>query len=439
MTIGKHDKTPWATFLAKSLSAGNSQAATSSIRSGAHNSVHRVATGLLLAMAALYVASRFYELSHPAIGFVRAFAEAAMVGALADWFAVTALFRRPLGLPIPHTAVVPRNKDRIGKALAEFVERHFLAPGPVRGRIAGIDFAAALCDWLARPEQRRRLAMRAVNIVSGVLNALKDEDLRRFLREDITERLRTIDIAPLAANLLTVLISENRHQALVDEMVVQAERLLKEYEPALREKVRQRTSWLWKKLSLDEKVADQIVMVAEEALHEVNQEPSHPWRQQFDQAIRAFILELETAEEYRLMLEQLKHRILDDPALQQYFSSLWDELKAAMLRDAASPDPVMRARLEAAIAELAAVLKQDDQTQKKINQWVRVTILRVTASQRHEIGRLISDTIRCWSAESVGEKIAAQVGDDLQYIRINGTLIGGLVGVVIHSVSIVVF
>jgi uncharacterized membrane-anchored protein YjiN (DUF445 family) len=439
MTIGKHDKTPWATFLAKSLSAGNSQAATSSIRSGAHNSVHRVATGLLLAMAALYVASRFYELSHPAIGFVRAFAEAAMVGALADWFAVTALFRRPLGLPIPHTAVVPRNKDRIGKALAEFVERHFLAPGPVRGRIAGIDFAAALCDWLARPEQRRRLAMRAVNIVSGVLNALKDEDLRRFLREDITERLRTIDIAPLAANLLTVLISENRHQALVDEMVVQAERLLKEYEPALREKVRQRTSWLWKKLSLDEKVADQIVMVAEEALHEVNQEPSHPWRQQFDQAIRAFILELETAEEYRLMLEQLKHRILDDPALQQYFSSLWDELKAAMLRDAASPDPVMRARLEAAIAELAAVLKQDDQTQKKINQWVRVTILRVTASQRHEIGRLISDTIRCWSAESVGEKIAAQVGDDLQYIRINGTLIGGLVGVVIHSVSIFVF
>ena len=439
MTIGKHDKTPWATFLAKSLSAGNSQAATSSIRSGAHNSVHRVATGLLLAMAALYVASRFYELSHPAIGFVRAFAEAAMVGALADWFAVTALFRRPLGLPIPHTAVVPRNKDRIGKALAEFVERHFLAPGPVRGRIAGIDFAAALCDWLARPEQRRRLAMRAVNIVSGVLNALKDEDLRRFLREDITERLRTIDIAPLAANLLTVLISENRHQALVDEMVVQAERLLKEYEPALREKVRQRTSWLWKKLSLDEKVADQIVMVAEEALHEVNQEPSHPWRQQFDQAIRAFILELETAEEYRLMLEQLKHRILDDPALQQYFSSLWDELKAAMLRDAASPDPVMRARLEATIAELAAVLKQDDQTQKKINQWVRVTILRVTASQRHEIGRLISDTIRCWSAESVGEKIAAQVGDDLQYIRINGTLIGGLVGVVIHSVSIFVF
>lgn len=398
-----------------------------------------VASGLLLLMFLLYALARAFEPAHPAFGFLRAFAEAAVVGALADWFAVTALFRRPLGLPLRHTEIIPRNKDRIGVALGRFVEHNFLSPEVVAGRIAALDFGGMLGRWLAEPDHAALVAQRVASSLPPVLEAVDSEVVRHFIRDSVLSRLRQFEVAPLTGEILGLLTAEGRHQPLVDAVLREAVAMLKEHEPEIRERVRANTAWLWQKLSMDERISDRILSVAEDTLLEISADHAHPWRQRLDRAVMDFAAALRVSEVYRARGEAIKERLLQHPALQDYLAGLWGEIQRAIVDDVRSERSAIQARLLELARLVAEGLERDEALRVQLNAWVRAAIVTLVNSQRHEVAELIAGTVRQWDGRTMAQKIESQIGDDLQYIRINGTLIGGLVGLLLHGLSVWAF
>jgi uncharacterized membrane-anchored protein YjiN (DUF445 family) len=398
--------------------------------------MRHLATGLLALMAVVFLAARYFEPVHPALGWVRAFAEAAMVGALADWFAVTALFRHPMGVPIPHTAIVPRNKDRIGRNLADFVATNFLASSAVREQIAGVDFVASFAEWLLEPDRPRKLAERIADRIPALLRELDALQLREFLRDSVDRRLREIELAPIVGEVLIVLTAAGRHHRLVDQLIDEFARLLAEYEPAIRGRVREKTAWLWRSVGIDVAVSDKIIRAAEEVLAELGHDPQHPWRRKLDEVLTALGEDLKTSPDYGRKLTALKGELLDHPVLQQYVAGVWDDVQKAIAADVGREGSVIAQAVEQGIKAFAAALVADETARERLNRWLRGAIVRVTEAQRDQIGQLIADTIRRWDPVTFTERIESYVGDDLQYIRINGTLIGGLVGLAIHAVSL---
>ncbi|WP_116136195.1 DUF445 domain-containing protein [Trinickia diaoshuihuensis] len=397
------------------------------------------ATALLAAMAGTYLLSRAFEPRYPALGFLRALAEAAMVGGIADWFAVTALFRHPLGLPLPHTAIIPRNKDRIGENLAAFVETNFLAPELISGKLARIDFAIQFAQWLAVPERGRQIAQWAIDFVPSLLAAIDDEDIRRFLHENVARRVRDLDTPLVVGTIAGTLLEGGRHQAVVTELLEQLGQLFEEHKPLIRQRVRESTAWIWKKLSIDEKVSDNLIAVVDETLGELSANPDHPWRRGFDDAIRNFVEQLRSSPDYLAKWDALKERLVEHPALSDYLANIWRDSKRWIESDTASPDSHIKARIEEAVAGIADGLHSDAAMRDRLNAWLRETMLALIDGQRHAIARLISDTVHHWDADTVTNKIELEVGRDLQFVRINGTVIGGIVGLVLHTLDVLLF
>jgi uncharacterized membrane-anchored protein YjiN (DUF445 family) len=397
--------------------------------------MQRLAALLLVLAGALYVVARLYEPAHPLLGYLRAFCEAAMVGGLADWFAVTALFRHPLGLRLPHTAIIPTNKDRIGDTLGQFVQRNFLSPEVVAAKIAEIDLAGTTARWLADPQRSAPLAAHIAQFLPRILDAMGDEPVRHFLHGNLVAWLRRVDMASLAADVLETLTAQNRHQALVDEIIAQAERFLRESEPEIRARVREKTAWLWQKIGLDEKVADRLIRAAEEALAEVSADPTHAWRQRFTQLVQDYIAALRISSEYQRRAEALKEALVEHPLLTHYLGAVWDEIRARIREDAALPDSRVRAHLQVSLMRLGEGLLADSAVRDAVNASLRQTLIRVVETRRQEVAALIADQVRRWDAGTLTERIERAIGRDLQYIRINGTVIGGLVGVAIHFIS----
>lgn len=398
-----------------------------------------LATALLAAMAALYAVSRMFEARSPALGFVRALAEAAMVGGIADWFAVTALFRHPLHLPLPHTAIIPRNKDRIGDNLAKFVETNFLAPELIAGKLAHIDLTMQFAQWLAQPERSRQIARWTLDFLPSLLAAIDDEDVRRFLHDNLAKRVRSLDTPSIVGTIADTLLEDNRHHAVVTQLLAQLTVLFEEHKPTIRQRVRESTAWIWKKLSIDEKVSDNLIAVVDETLKNLSENPDHAWRRGFDDAIRNFVVELRTSPDYLAKWEALKERFIDHPAVKEYLAIVWRDIKTSIERDAAASPSHIEGRIEEAIAGIAKGLLEDRAMRERLNAWLRDTMLAVIDNQRHGIARLISDTVRHWDAETVTQKIELEVGRDLQFVRINGTIIGGIVGLVLHTIDVLIF
>jgi uncharacterized membrane-anchored protein YjiN (DUF445 family) len=397
--------------------------------------MQRVALALLLAAAVVFVVARIYEPVHPGFGYLRAFCEAALVGGLADWFAVTALFRRPLGLPIPHTAIIPEKKDRLGDALGDFVQRNFLSPEVVAGKLTDIDFSSVLAEWLADPARSGCVAAKLAQLLPRLLDALGEEPMRHFIRDSVAQGLRRLEMAPIAAGILDTLTAGERQQELVDELLRQAERLLREAEPEIRGRVRTKTAWLWQKLGLDEKISDRLIEAAEEALAEVGSDPTHAWRQRFTRLIREYVESLRSSDEYRRQAERLKQAVLAHPELGAYLGAVWDEVRAHVREDAARPDSRMRTNLEGTLVWLGQALRADAAVRDALNGWARAVLTELVQTRRNEVAALISDTVRRWDARTVSDRIERAIGRDLQYIRVNGTLIGGLVGLLLHAAS----
>lgn len=395
-----------------------------------------MAGGLLVVMAGLFIFARTQEGGHPAWGFVRAFAEAAMVGGLADWFAVTALFRHPLGLPIPHTAIIPRNKDRIGDNLAGFLQSNFLTSSVVARRLDSVDIAGALGRWLVSPPADGRLRGGFAKLMAEVLQALDDQAIASLLRSAAAGRLRSLDVSPLIGSALEQMIDVKRHVPVLDAFIVWASRLLQANETAIREMVHERAGWFMRFAGLDEKIADKIVEGIARLLDEMATDPEHPVRAKAEEMLAKLAGDLQTNANVRARVEQIKCELIDNPAVSQWLEGLWGMMRAGLLKAVQSPDAGFSGGFAEAMRRLGIALESDERLSNAVNLYVRRAVVGTVADYGGSIVTLVSDTIRSWDVRTVTDRLEAAVGRDLQYIRINGTLVGGLVGLAIHSIAV---
>ena len=393
-----------------------------------------IATSLLVAMTGLYAVA--VTQAGPSWAYVRAFAEAAMVGGLADWFAVTAIFRRPLGLPIPHTAVIPRNKARIADAIGEFVAVNFLSSSVVAARLENQDLAASFAQQLADRAAARRIADGLIDAAPSVLNLLDDEAVAEFLRRQIADLSKDVRFSAALGRGLAVLTDQGRHQPLLDAAIVEGWRALGEHEAAIRAQVSARTNWLLRLIAIDERAGDVLIRAIEDTLKSIADDPNHPVRLHVTEVLKRFSDDLQNAPELRARVAHVAADMLAHPAVASYFAGLGQSLKAALRDSATAPTSALRSAFADAIARLGAGLLHDEAVRRALN--VHLRALLTEAAQRHggDVGRLISETIRGWDAATVVVKLEQNVGRDLQYIRINGTLIGGLVGLAIHQATL---
>jgi len=396
-----------------------------------------IATGLLVAMAAVYLAARHYEPLHPAAGFVRAFAEAAMVGGLADWFAVTALFRHPLGLPIPHTAIIPRNKERIATALANFLRDNFLVPRVVARRMSGVDVAGAAGKWLAQPpESSGRLRRGASRMAASLLESLDQEQLGGMIKSAVASRLRQTDVAPLIGQALGAAMAEGRHTPLMDGMLRWLAKVIDQNEALIRKMVHERAGAIMRWTGLDETLANAIIDGLYKLVADVAEDPGHPLRAKVEEGLEKLAFDLQFDIPTRMKVEEFKADLLDNPALARWIEGMWEQGRAALLRVARDPDAALTGKLGDALRQLGETLQNDPRLGHMINRFVRRAAVGTAADYGDGIVRLVSDTVRGWDARTITGRLENAVGQDLQYIRINGTLVGGLVGLIIHTLHV---
>ena len=394
------------------------------------------ATGLLVCMAALFVVSRSLQAAYPWLEYVKAFAEAAMVGGLADWFAVTALFRHPLGLPIPHTAIIPRNKDRIGEALANFINENFLVPSVVARRMRNIDVAGAAGRFLRAPAaEGTRIRQGASRLIADVFEGLDDERLGGIVKGAIASRIQKMEVAPLLGHALASAINEDRHVPMLEAAIRWMARALEANEHLIREMVHKKANWALKLAGLDTKLADAILDGLRKLTAEMSTDPAHPVRVKVEEALAQLAMDLQTNPDTRAKVEELKEQLLANQSVALWIDTLWQKGREAIIRAARNPDATLAGRMGEVLKSMGKSLEQDAGVRSAINQFVRRAAAGMAQSYGSSIVKLVSETIRGWDARTVTARLEAAVGRDLQYIRINGTLVGGLVGVAIHALD----
>lgn len=393
-----------------------------------------IATGLLVVMAVIYLVARAYEPQHPGLGYVRAFAEAAMVGGLADWFAVTALFRHPLGLPIPHTAIIPRNKDRIGDSLALFLRDNFLTPSVVARRMRGIDVAAALGRWLSSPGGNSGVREGARRLLGDVVEALADDRLGGMVKGAVVSRLRGVNIAPVLGQALAAAVGEDRHVPVLDGLLRWADQLLTSSEDMIRQLVHDRANPLLRWTGLDERIADAIVDGLKKLVGDMADDPHHPLRLKIEEGLQKLASDLGQDAAMQDRVGRLRDALIDNPAIAAWFEGMWQALRTGIVRAVRNPE-LTGGRMGDAMRQLGETLLEDQRLRVLLNRFVRRATVGAVASYGDGIVALVSDTIRGWDARTVTHRVEAAVGRDMQYIRINGTLVGGLVGLFLHLIG----
>jgi uncharacterized membrane-anchored protein YjiN (DUF445 family) len=395
-----------------------------------------VATGLLVVMAAVFALTRALEPQYPWFSYVKAFAEAAMVGGLADWFAVTALFRHPLGLPIPHTAIIPRNKDRIGEALASFIRENFLIPSVVARRMQRLDVAGAAGRFLQTPAgEGTKIRSGASRLIADVFESLDDERLGGIVKGAISNRLRKMEVSPLLGHALASAINEDRHVPMLEAAIRWTARALDANEQLIRDMVRKKANWVLKLAGLDAKLADAVMDGLRKLTVEMSTDPAHPVRRKIEEALAQLANDLQTRPETRERVEGIKEQLLDNESVSLWLDALWQRGREAVIRAARNPDAVLAGKLGEVLKSMGGTLEKDRRIRAAINQFARRAVVGMAASYGGSIVKLVSETIRGWDAQTVTNRLEAAVGRDLQYIRINGTLVGGLVGLILHVID----
>ena len=392
-----------------------------------------IATALLGAMAALFISTALASQPGFWVLLVRATAEAALVGGLADWFAVTALFRQPLGLPIPHTAILPRNKDRIGEGLAIFIERNFLSPDILRAKLRSIDPARLVADWVSMPANADAIARRLVRMLPHMINAIDDHDFRVFIGEAMGRHLADIELAPLLGRAIVVLTANGFHETLLDRLLEFCREFLEEREEQLYMAAEaQRRRW-WIPKAINRQIARAIIGGVKELLSKL-QEPGSPARRKSLREIEQLAEKLRTSPVYRARVEEAKLRLLEDVEVKAWLGSVWGDTKRILLADFTSPQSRIDQALGAAICSLGHQLRADTAMRKRVNRTIEAMALEVVP-WRTGLAQFLIEVVRQWDAGSFTNRVELVVGSDLQYIRINGTLVGGLVGCLLYLVS----
>src|SRR6476660_2550648 len=395
-----------------------------------------VATGLLVVMAAVFVAARMLEPRYPALAYVKAFAEAAMVGGLADWFAVTALFRHPLGLPIPHTAIIPRNKDRIGEALANFLRENFLNPAVVARRMQRLDVAGAAGRFLQTPAgEGTRIRAGASRLIADIFESLDDERLGGIVKSAISTRLRKMEVSPLIGHALASAINEERHVPMLEAAIRWTARALDANEVLIRVMVKKKANWALKLAGLDATLADSIINGLRKLTAEMSTDPAHPIRVKVEEALAQLANDLQTKPETRARVEAMKEQLLDNQSVSLWLDALWQRGREAIIKAARNPAAVLAGKLGDVMKSMGTTLERDARIRAAINQFARRAAVGMAASYGGSMVKLVSETVRGWDAQTVTNRLEAAVGRDLQYIRINGTLLGGFVGLSLYAID----
>ncbi len=396
-------------------------------------SMKRNATGMLIAAAVVFIVTRLLEGRWPWLGYIRATAEASMVGGLADWFAVTALFKHPLGIPIPHTAIIPERKDRIGRALGGFVQNNFLSREVVAVRLANLHPGERIARWLVVPENAHRVAQHAAAGLAGAAHVLRDEDVQAMIEKGLVTRLRRVQAAPMLANLLSVLTADGRHQDLLDAALKGLADTIDRNEEVIRDRVGAETP-KWFPEFVDEKIHEKIVGAMQRTIDEIAHDPYHPLRARFDEAVEHFIDDLKHSPAAIARAETVKEDILTHKAVGTFAGSIWQEAKEALLERAAHADADGKAggAVERGLVAVGKTILEDPAVLAKVDEWILDAVLYAVEEYRGEVADLIEHTVNNWDPQATSEKIELQVGRDLQFIRINGTLVGGLVGLLLY-------
>ncbi|MFW2349487.1 DUF445 domain-containing protein [Qipengyuania sp.] len=402
--------------------------------------MRRTATGLIVLMAGLFLLSGRYLDLHPAWGYLHAFAEAAMVGGLADWFAVTALFRHPLGLPIPHTAIIPENKDRIADTMAGFLRENFLTPAVVGRRMGSMNLAHAVGSYLADPKATRdsRIRAGAGELAIEVLESLDPERLGTQVRSGIKSQLGKLDIAPLLGGMLEAMIADGRHKPLIDKIIRWAGLVLEDNEAMVRDMVHKRANAVLRFTGLDERLANSVLDGLYKLLAEVLVDPEHPLRDKIEEGLQELARGLKEDPEMQERVERMKRELLENPAIGEWWQGVWERLRANLIQTIRSSGGTGHDYIGVTLGELGAALRDDERLQRQVNRFARRTAVGVATRYGDQIVRLVSETVKRWDAQTITDRVEGAVGRDLQFIRINGTLVGGLVGVTIHALDVYV-
>lgn len=393
-----------------------------------------VATALFVLAAVVFVVARVLEQDQENWGYVRATAEAAMVGALADWFAVTALFKHPLGIPIPHTAIIKKRKDQIGTSLGGFVEENFLTRQVVTERLADAGIAARLGEWLSKPNNARTVGDQSANVVRGVTEVLQDDVVQGGLDAVITERAKQVKVAPLIGQVIDVAIEGKHHQTLLDAVVSALDSFMDDNIDTFRNRLTQESPW-WVPETVDDVVFDKIYSAVRRFLTEVDNDDHHEIRRELDQRSLKLAQDLRSSPELIARGEEIKAEFLAHPEVREWSANLWLKMKAGLLEATEDPQSPLRLALEEALTDAGTKLSADPELQAKVDEWITGAVGYVAEQFRGEVAQLIATTVQGWDTDETADRIELQVGRDLQFIRINGTLVGGLAGFLIYAIS----
>ncbi|WP_417317216.1 DUF445 domain-containing protein [Emcibacter sp.] len=390
------------------------------------NRYRMIATGMLLAMALLFALTHLLPQPGFGISLLRAGSEAAMVGGLADWFAVTALFRHPLGLPIPHTAVLPKNKDRLGEGIGNFVERHFLEPELLSAKLRSVNVAQRLSQWLARPDVSSRIADRIIGAIPHILNSINDRQIRNFFKRALEDELKEIDLAALSGNFLALVRDSDQHHELLDHALVAARRYLEENRETIFGMVTERSRW-WVPSTVDRRIAEALVDGIAELLGDLSHRDRRI-RHEFDTAFADLIEKLKHDPDTRRKVSDMQNRLFESETVQRYLISFWEHLRTRLSDPATTQGKTLKPALGEAIRSVGRALSEDQAIQVRFNRWVFTMVRDNIAPWRHEIGLFIREVVDSWETETLTERVELAVGRDLQFIRMNGTIVGGIVG-----------
>ncbi|MDD1518062.1 MULTISPECIES: DUF445 domain-containing protein [Bradyrhizobium] len=399
--------------------------------------VKALATLVLALTLALFVLAKWLLPVHPVFGFIAAFAEAATIGGLADWYAVVALFKRPLGLPIPHTAIIQSNQARIADKLGEFIQVHFLEAGPVEAKLKEIDFGSFVADWLRNRKRSDDLARFALRLLPEAVSATESSGLMTFIIRRMSSQLQAIDLAPLAAGTLRGFVAEGRHQILFDDLLRVMHETLNQTETMamIREKVRAELPTLLKLYRADKFLVNKIVASATAFFNEVRSDPKHPFRGEFDRMVLGFVDRLGTDQAYIDRIDGLKRDLLARPELADLARTVWANTRSFIERSASGETQVLQHHLAGMFVSAGEALASDAELRGEINKGL-VTVLRsFVADQKSGVSTFISDQVKAWNMTQLISLIEINIGRDLQYIRFNGSLIGGLAGLVLYTVE----
>ena len=408
------------------------------VRAAELRRVKALATLVLAGTLALFVAAKSLLHMHPAFGFIAAFAEAATIGGLADWYAVVALFKRPLGLPIPHTAIIQSNRHRIADKLGEFIEVHFLEAAPVEAKLRQIDFGSFIADWLRDRKRSDDLARFALRLLPEAVSATETSGLMTFITRRVVTQLQSIDLAPLAAGTLRGFVQEGKHQGLLDSILRVVHHSLTEPQTmaVIRDKIRAELPTLLKLYRADKFLVNRIVASATTFFEEVREDPKHPFRGEFDRMLLSFVERLGSDTAFADRIDALKRDLLARPELGDLARNVWSNVRSFIERSASGETQVLQQHLAGMFVKAGEALAADAELRAEINQGLIAVLRSFIADQKSGVSSFISDQVKSWDMAQLISLIEINIGRDLQYIRFNGSLIGGLAGLALYTVEI---